>query len=430
MNDQPNLFEDSISKTVEWHPPRSAGLERLSIFLPFAARQYSNNRNFDLGPSDRSNISALSPWIKHRLIEETEVLSEVGKIHSFSAAEKFIQEVFWRGYFKGWLEHNPDVWNRFKVDIAQLEKELSTDVRLAERLETALQGKTGILCFDVWVQELRTTGYLHNHARMWFASLWIFTLKLPWQLGAKFFYQNLLDADIASNTLSWRWVGGLHTKGKTYLARASNIDKFTNGRFHPEGKLSLEAKPLNEVDLPPTDPHTEFPTIATLKQSQRIGLLVSPEDCSPETINLPHRPIAVLCCAQASQSEDFLQSSPVQSFKAAAIRDTSLRAEEYYKCPTQQHDANEWMKYTVEWAKRHNLDCVVTPYASVGPLADQLRVLRGLLEENQISLCEVTREYDQLIWPHAQKGFFKLKAQIPSLLESLNISIAKTECQN
>jgi deoxyribodipyrimidine photo-lyase len=66
------------------------------------------------------------------------------------------------------------------------------------------------------VQELVETGYLHNHARMWFASIWIFTLRLPWELGADFFLRHLLDGDAASNTLSWRWVAGLHTKGKHY----------------------------------------------------------------------------------------------------------------------------------------------------------------------------------------------------------------------
>jgi deoxyribodipyrimidine photo-lyase len=77
--------------------------------------------------------------------------------------------------------------------------------------------------FDDWAQELVATGYLHNHARMWFASIWIFTLRLPWELGADFFLRHLIDGDPASNTLSWRWVGGLHTPGKTYLATADNI---------------------------------------------------------------------------------------------------------------------------------------------------------------------------------------------------------------
>ena len=96
-------------------------------------------------------------------------------------------------------------------------------------------GATGIDCFDAWARELVATGYLHNHARMWFASIWIFTLRLPWELGADFFLRHLIDGDPASNTLSWRWVAGLQTAGKTYLATAENIARFTGGRFAPQG---------------------------------------------------------------------------------------------------------------------------------------------------------------------------------------------------
>ena len=66
---------------------------------------------------------------------------------------------------------------------------------------------------------------------MWFASIWIFTLELPWQLGAEFFMQHLYDGDAASNTLGWRWVAGVQTQGKHYLASEWNIKKFTNNRF-------------------------------------------------------------------------------------------------------------------------------------------------------------------------------------------------------
>ena len=63
---------------------------------------------------------------------------------------------------------------------------------------------------------------------MWFASIWIFTLKLPWQLGAAFFLEYLYDGDVASNTLSWRWVAGIHTKNKAYFASAENIQKYSS----------------------------------------------------------------------------------------------------------------------------------------------------------------------------------------------------------
>jgi len=212
-----------------------AGRERLSCFLPYAAGAYAKRRNYDLGPNDRSNISALSPWIRNRLLLETDVLSQVLKQHRFEDAEKFVQEVFWRGYYKGWLEQHPEVWLRYSASVNHQLDSIETDAGLAERYDQALSASTGIDCFDAWTKELKSTGYLHNHSRMWFASIWVFTLGLPWELGADFFLRHLLDGDPASNTCSWRWVAGLHTAGKTYLARASNIAKYTEQRFNPEG---------------------------------------------------------------------------------------------------------------------------------------------------------------------------------------------------
>ena len=90
-----------------------------------------------------------------------------------------MQEVFWRVYWKGWLEHRPKVWEDY---YNYQPKEINSD-----KLNKAIEGNTGIDCFDSWVSELTNNNYLHNHTRMWFASIWIFTLKLPWQLGANFF---------------------------------------------------------------------------------------------------------------------------------------------------------------------------------------------------------------------------------------------------
>ena len=89
--------------------------------------------------------------------------------------------------------------------------------------DSTLPCKTGIKCFDHWTEELVETGYLHNHARMWYASIWVFTLRKSWASGANLFRDHLIDWCPASNTLGWRWVAGLQTRGKIYVAKADNI---------------------------------------------------------------------------------------------------------------------------------------------------------------------------------------------------------------
>ena len=201
-------------------------------FIQNGLKEYSSKRNYDFGPESRENVSNLSKYISHRFINEYQLIKEILSENKLQKVEKFIQEVFWRVYWKGWLEHRPQVWNDFiHADPDFIEDDYNR----------AINGNTGIVCFDDWVKELKNENYLHNHTRMWFASIWIFTLNLPWQLGAKFFMKYLLDGDAASNTLSWRWVAGIQTQGKNYIARESNIRKFTNQRYMntPLKELSL-----------------------------------------------------------------------------------------------------------------------------------------------------------------------------------------------
>ncbi|MEM8785493.1 MAG: FAD-binding domain-containing protein, partial [Pseudomonadota bacterium] len=256
-------------------PTRAAGLEQLEGFLPRAGRDYAATRNFDFGPDRRGNVSVLSPYTRHRLVTEEEIVARVLKRHSRSAAEKFIQEVFWRTYWKGWLEHRPSVWSDYQADVRAAAQALQTASGLRSAFEAAVTGRTGIDCFDFWAEELVETGYLHNHARMWFASIWVFTLRLPWELGADFFLRHLLDGDPASNTLSWRWVAGLHTQGKNYLARASNIAKYTDGRFELAAGLDERAGPLEAEPVPaPLAP--ALPPI--VDPQKRTMLLLTEED--------------------------------------------------------------------------------------------------------------------------------------------------------
>ena len=206
---------------------RAKALNQLDNFVENNLAEYSRLRNFDFGPEKRSNISCLSPYITHGIINEKEVIQKSLNKFSFSKNEKFIQEVLWRTYWKGWLELRPNVWTDYLVELNQIKNEFQNN----EDYLSAIDGKTNIGCFNEWVRELKENNYLHNHTRMWFASIWIFTLELPWQLGAEFFMQHLYDGDAASNTLGWRWVAGVQTQGKHYLASEWNIKKFTNNRF-------------------------------------------------------------------------------------------------------------------------------------------------------------------------------------------------------
>ena len=209
-------------------------VNKLNYFISNDILDYASKRNYDFGPEVRNNVSMLSRFISHRVINEYDIINLSLSKYPLTKIDKYIQEVFWRIYWKGWLEHRPNVWN----DYCNYVEDVSN-----ENLIKAQNGKTGIECFDNWVIELKEYNYLHNHTRMWFASIWIFTLKLPWQAGANFFMRHLFDGDAASNTLSWRWVAGLQTVGKNYLATASNIYKFTNKKYKPTN-LNEGAAPL------------------------------------------------------------------------------------------------------------------------------------------------------------------------------------------
>ena len=217
---------------------RAKAVDKLNQFIENNLLEYSKLRNFDFGPDNRSNISCLSPYVTHGLINEVEIINKSLKKFSFVKNEKFIQEVFWRVYWKGWLELRPNVWTDYLKELKNIKENFKDNKDYLD----AIEGKTNIECFNEWVNELKKFNYLHNHARMWFASIWIFTLNLPWQLGAEFFMKHLFDGDAASNTLGWRWVAGIQTQGKNYLATEWNIKKFTNNRFQ-NIKINEESAP-------------------------------------------------------------------------------------------------------------------------------------------------------------------------------------------
>ena len=411
---QTSLDLGPLPETTAWVPRRAAALDRLDCFTTSAGSEYARQRNFDFGAGKHGKVSQLSPWIRHRLILEEEVLRAVLQAHDLTRAEKFIQEVFWRGYFKGWLEHRPDVWRYYKSDLMDLFDKLEMDASLARRYDEAVSGRTGLSCFDTWARELIETGYLHNHARMWFASIWIYTLRLPWQLGADFFYRHLMDGDPASNTCSWRWVCGLHTIGKTYLARASNIEKFTGGRFNPANELANEAPALDD----PRPIKTSAPTfVGSDFAGRRIGLIITEEDCCPELLGLSN-PAAIL--AFSGQTERSLKplGAVARTFAPLAVKDATVRAEEYFKMPVFEYADTDWVEALENWSRKHDLEGCLTSRLPQGPVQKRLR---RACRDVDIDLIEMARPYDQAVWPYSKRGFFGLKKKIPSILSELGL---------
>lgn len=396
-------------------------MARLETFLPKAAREYATRRNSDFGPGNHSAVSVLSPWIRHRLVSEEEVVRETLKRHSFKASEKFVQEVFWRSYFKGWLEQRPGVWDRYCRELHNAVERLEGSAPYKRDYNAAVSGNTGIECFDFWAKELVETGYLHNHARMWFASIWIFTLNLPWVLGADFFFRHLLDGDPASNTCSWRWVGGRHTKGKNYVARASNIEKFTDGRFNPSGQLNENPLPLSEYHdvalIPPPQPE-----VWRHANDDPYILLVSEEDCLPETLINGPPPAAVIGISFADERSPLPTADHVNAFVNGAIANTLSRCEEKFGCETIQVKASELTGVIATLCEETQAKDIATAFLPAGPAADHFKRLRHEIEREGMQIHSILRPYDQACWPHATKGFFKLKEKIPVIVGKLGLN--------
>jgi deoxyribodipyrimidine photo-lyase len=400
-------------------PGRVAGLARWAAFLPEAGRRYAERRNFDGGPGHRANVSALSPWIRHRLVREDEVVAAALARHGDLAAEKFIQEVVWRTYWKGWLEQRPTVWTRYRAAVAAGLDALEREPDLRARWEQATTGRTGLACFDAWARELLDVGYLHNHARLWFASLWIFTLELPWALGADFFLRHLLDGDPASNTLSWRWVGGLQTPGKIYLARADNIARFTAGRFPAATGLATVAQPLREA---PLDPPRPVPAAETLERGAPLGWLITEEDCDPLSFDLPADAIRAVAGVTAVSARSPLPAGPLPAaFARGAVDDALARLGAALGCPTVHWPAGVGAATVIDWARAAGVARIATAYAPVGPTAEWLAGLRAPLARAGITLTVPRRAWDDALWPLATRGFFPFKERVPAALRRLGL---------
>ncbi len=379
---------------MKFEASKAAALNRLNNFVEKNLSEYSKLRNFDFGPEKRTNISGLSPYITHGVINEKEVIEKSLSKFSFSKNEKFIQEVLWRTYWKGWLELRPNVWTDYLIELNKIREEYENN----QNYKNAIDGKTNIECFNYWVTELKENNYLHNHTRMWFASIWIFTLELPWQLGAEFFMQHLYDGDSASNTLGWRWVAGIQTQGKHYLASEWNIKKFTNNRFN-----NIK---LNE-NAPPKVSEKTYSIVKQDFASKNIDdrdLFIFENNLSFETTDFQNNKFKkIYIISNKNENRSIKLSEKVIKFKSLLINDQKLRLEN-----------NSIACEVVDISEIKNIDeKVIALYPTVGENLDYLN-------SNNYKLDFLYRKLDQYSWQYCNKGFFNFKNYIPKIITTLN----------
>ena len=366
-------------------------IEKFTHFSEKELSSYSEKRNFDFGPPHK-NVSKLSPYLRTRFISEEEVFKIAFSKNNIKNIEKFIEEIFWRTYWRGWLESHPWVYDEY-LDTSK---------------HQPLPKKTGIKCFDNWKEELIDTGYLHNHSRMWFASIWIFTLGYSWESGAEFFKRNLLDFCPASNTLGWRWVAGLQTINKPYLAIADNINYFTNGRFNPIGQLNekkyLNYNEQNSSQLLPFIKLEKF----EFKNFDNLGIILNRNDLSLNKI-FENKKIAYQCCVYSTEHENKL----VNEFNKNIIQDIIKSNKNF--------EITENFNQIFDWLTNKKIKNLILPYETVGNKIFNVEKFKKKLKQFNIQYKFFLRDWDRNAFPYATKGFFKFKKNIPTLINLADI---------
>ncbi|WP_414526987.1 FAD-binding domain-containing protein [Nodularia chucula] len=215
----PNAVErdDHISETVGGRKAAEKALQKVN---PVA---YAKTRNSLTGA-----VTRLSPYIRYGVLSLREIKDYVlEKVQDPNDASKLINELGWRDY---WQRLYVKLGDRIWEDQEEY-KTGYTPKDYADKLPADITaGTTGMVCIDNFSHELRQTGYLHNHIRMWLAAYIVHWRRIRWQAGAKWFLEHLLDGDPASNNMSWQWVASTFSH-KPYFFNRENLERYTKGVY-------------------------------------------------------------------------------------------------------------------------------------------------------------------------------------------------------
>ncbi len=364
-------------------------LEERDFFLENKIKNYEKLRNFDYGPKNEGSVSKLSPYISHRILLEYELIEEIKDKFQSIKTNKFIEEIYWRIYWKGWMENRPGVWSDFiSEEIPEYDY---------ETYENAVNGNSKLDFFNSWVHELKTYNYLHNHTRMWFASTWIFNLGLPWQLGATFFFKYLFDGDAASNLLSWRWVAGLQTKGKQYLFSPANLKKFSNNRFNVDkiNNKQIFFEESNQISF-------EDEIYKSNMEPKSETLILFENDLHVTTLkNIFRNYKNVFIILLGNKQRKIKLSESVLNFKQKIVFEFIKQFDNITQLDP--------LKLIEIFNDINHLDMI---YPGIGENNDFINSFKKL---NNKVIFNLVRDQDLFAWKFAKKGFFKFKENIPKI---------------
>ena len=341
---------------------------------------YHQLRNYDYGVENRTNVSQISKYTSHRIIYEYDIIE---KLKKFDKKKKFTDEILWRIYWKDYLENYKSIW----VEYINFKENLSN----SNLISSAVNGKTGLDCFDTWIEELRENNYLHNHSRMWFASIWIFTLGFPWQLGARLFMKHLFDGDAASNILSWRWVAGIHTNKKPYLASKENINKYTVNRFI-KNPISITNK-INVIKN--NQPQSNKLPIQRSFPNSNVLLMFDNDMNIMNRSKLFNSYSKVYILSNSIINNGFELSEKVRDFKLELINKINKLIPN-----------SEILKSTKVEILLSDQSCIDVIYPGVGYNLD---LINRYSNQNQIKINYIYRKEDLKYWKYADSGFYKFK---------------------
>lgn len=264
---EPKSVQGAGDDSDYWFNADFADLQRRLAGL--SIEYYGATRNYLDG-----DVTRLSPFLTHGILNTTDLMHAALARNRAQSAEKFLFQLGWREFFhRVWQARGDEIFSSIRGE------QSIVDTRLPQAI---LQADTGIDVVDKAIKKLYCNGYMHNHERLWVASLIANIAGTSWQTGARWMFYHLLDGDLAANSLSWQWVAGTFSN-KRYLANQDNINRYSKteqtgtllDRGYPElSDIEPETYFSQRIDLPWEQTNTEPWPESTLSSKPAPGELV------------------------------------------------------------------------------------------------------------------------------------------------------------